>query len=117
MFSNPNEKRMMTVLINDDEPIISYEFTPPNYEILELKEFLGEYFSPELNTTYKAILKDDKITFTHARSSDFVITAAKSDLFLFDGYRFMFERNDNNQITGFRVSAERVQNLLFKKLN
>ncbi len=117
MFSNPNEKRMMTVLINDDEPIISYEFTPPNYEILELKEFLGEYFSPELNTTYKAILKDDKITFTHARSSDFVITADKSDLFLFDGYRFMFERNDNNQITGFRVSAERVQNLLFKKLN
>jgi CubicO group peptidase (beta-lactamase class C family) len=117
IFSNPNEKRTMTFLINDEEPIISYEFTPPNYQVSELKEFIGEYFSPELNTTYKAVLKDDKLTFTHARSSDFVITAAKSDLFLFDSYSFMFERNDNNQITGFRVSAGRVQNLWFKKLN
>jgi len=117
IFSNPNEKRQMTVLINDEEPIISYEFTPPKYEISDLKEFIGEYFSPELNTTYKAVLKDDKLTFTHARSSDFIITAAKSDLFLFEGYSFMFERNDNNQITGFRVSAGRVQNLWFKKLH
>ncbi|WP_296382560.1 serine hydrolase domain-containing protein [Winogradskyella sp.] len=117
IFSESNKKRIMTVLINDDEPIISHEFTPPNYKVSDLKEFVGEYFSPELNTTYKAILKDDKLTFTHARASDIEISVAKSDLFLIDGYSFMFERNDNKQITGFRASTGRVQNLWFKKLN
>ncbi|MEH6535973.1 MAG: serine hydrolase domain-containing protein [Psychroserpens sp.] len=117
LFSRSNEKRQMTVLINDDEPIISHEFTPPSYEVSDLKEFIGEYFSPELNTTYKAVLKDDKLTFTHARASDIVISAAKTDLFLIDGYSFMFVRNENHQITGFRASAGRVQNLWFEKVN
>ena len=116
IFSESNKKRLMTVIINDDEPIISHEFTPPNYEVSDLKEFVGDYFSPELNTTYKAVLKNDKLTFTHARASDFEISAAKSDLFLFENYSFMFERNDNKQLTGFRISAGRVQNLWFKKV-
>ncbi len=116
IFSESNKKRIMTVLINDDDPIVSYEFTPPKYEVSDLKEFVGAYFSPELNTTYEAVLKDDKLTFTHARSSDFEISAAKTDLFLSDGNSYMFKRNDKQQITGFRVSAGRVQNLWFKKL-
>jgi len=107
----------MTVLINNDSPIVSEKFTPPNYAVSDLKQFVGEYFSPELNTTYKAVLIDDKLTFTHARLSDFVITAAKSDLFTSDGYSYVFERDATNAITGFRVSAGRVQNLLFKKLH
>ncbi|EPR69210.1 Beta-lactamase [Cyclobacterium qasimii M12-11B] len=101
---------------NADDPIESQEFTPPNYEVSDLKEFVGAYFSPELNTTYEAVLKDGKLTVTHARASDFVISVAKNDLFLFDGKSFMFERNDKQQITGFRISSGRVKNLWFKKV-
>lgn len=101
---------------NADELIESQEFASPNYEVSDLKEFVGAYFSPELNTTYEAVLKDGKLTFTHARASDFVISVAENDLFLFDGKSFMFERNDNQQITGFRISSGRVKNLWFKKI-
>ena len=101
---------------NADEPIVSQELTPPNYEVSDLKEFVGVYFSPELNTTYEAVLKEGKLTIKHARASDFVISVAKRDLFLYEGKSFMFERDDNQLITGFRVSAGRVKNLWFKKV-
>ena len=64
------------------------------------------------------VLKDDKLTFTHARASDFIISAAKSDMFVFSGgISFKFERDDNKQITGFRISEGRVKNLWFEKVN
>ncbi|WP_298895175.1 serine hydrolase domain-containing protein [uncultured Psychroserpens sp.] len=116
-FSELNKKRKMTVIINDDEPIISYGFTPPSYEISDLKEFTGAYYSPELQTTYNAVIKNGKLTFTHHRASDTSVSSAKHDMFLAGGYSFMFERNANKQITGFRVSAGRVRNLWFKKVN
>ncbi|MFT4537194.1 MAG: hypothetical protein ACI9P5_004575 [Saprospiraceae bacterium] len=81
-FSKVNTNRQMTVLIDDGEPIISHEFTPPNHSASSLQEFTGEYFSPELNTTYKAVLNEDKLPLTHARASDVIISAAKSDMFI-----------------------------------
>jgi CubicO group peptidase (beta-lactamase class C family) len=117
VFSESKKNRKMTVLINNDPPIVSEKFTPPNYAVSDLKQFEGEYFSPELNTTYKAVLIDGKLTFTHARLSDFVITAAKSDVFTSEGSIYAFERDATNVITGYRVSAGRVQNLWFKKLH
>lgn len=117
VFSESKNNRKMTVLINNDPPIVSEIFTPPNYTVSDLKQFEGEYFSPELNTTYKAVLIDGKLTFTHARVSDFVITAAKVDVFTYKGATYVFERDATNAITGFRVSADRVQNLWFKKLH
>ena len=116
-FTNTNDKLQMTVLENSNEPFIANKFTPPNYTASTLKEFTGKYYSPELDTFYTAILKDDKLTFTHARASDIVISAAKSDLFLVGGYSFRFERNDKQEITGFRISSGRVQNLWFEKVN
>ena len=114
-FSKSNQKRQMAVLIDDDEPVISQEFTPPNYSDSALKEFTGEYYSPELNTTYKTVLKKDKLTLKHARASDIIISAAKSDIFSMNGISLKFERNDNQQITGFRVSSGRIKNLWFEK--
>jgi CubicO group peptidase (beta-lactamase class C family) len=117
VFSESKKNRVMTVLIDNDPPIVLEKFTPPNYTVSDLKQFVGEYFSPELNTTYKAVLTDGKLTFTHTRASDFVITAAKADVFTSDGASYAFERDASNVITGFRVSAGRVQNLWFKKLH
>ncbi|TXD52646.1 MULTISPECIES: hypothetical protein [unclassified Polaribacter] len=116
LFSESNKKRVITVLINDDAPIISHEFTPPNYKTSELNEFVGDYFSPKLNTTYKTVIKNDTLTFTHARASNYAISAAKNELFLSNSGSFLFKRDANQQITGFRFSAGRVQNLWFKKL-
>lgn len=117
VFSESKNNRKMTVLINNDPPIVSEIFTPPNYAVSDLKQFEGEYFSPELNTTYKAVLIDGKLTFTHARASDFVITAAKVDVFTYKDATYVFERDATNAITGFRVSGGRIQNLWFKKLH
>lgn len=116
-FSQSGETRQMSVVINNGDPIVSHEFIPPNYSVSELEDFTGEYFSPELNTTYVAVLKDNELTFTHARSSDFEVSAAKSDLFTYGGYSIQFERNANQDITGLRVSTGRVRNLWFEKLN
>ena len=116
-FKNNDNRNQMIVIIDGGAPIISDEFTPPTYTTSSLKEYTGEYYSPELSTTYKAMIKTDKLTFTHLRSSDFVILAAKTDVFVFGGYSLKFERNDKQQITGFRISDGRVKNLWFKKVN
>ncbi|MDO6437326.1 serine hydrolase domain-containing protein [Cyclobacterium sp. 1_MG-2023] len=103
--------------VNDaDGPIESHEFTPPNYEVSDLKEFVGAYYSPELNTSYEAVLKDGKLTFTHHRAEDIPGSVVKNDRFRGGYYSFKFERNDKQQITGFRISSGRVQNLWFKKI-
>jgi hypothetical protein len=116
-FSKTNDKLQMTVVIDDEAPIISNEFKPPGYTVSNLEEFTGKYYSPELDTFYTAVLKKNKLTFTHARANDFTISAKKNDLFIGSGYSFKFERNDKQQVTGFRISSGRVKNLWFKKVN
>jgi len=113
-FKGKGNNRKMIVTVGTDDPVESYEFTPPNYSATELKGFNGVYYSEELSTYYTIISGEDHLKITHARHSDFEIKAIKQDLFSYNGI-YKFERDASGNITGLRISNGRVRNLWFKK--
>ena len=84
----------------------------------DLGEYAGEYYSPELSTTYTLEVRDGGFVATHHRHSDIVLTHAAEDEFSGDTWFFSilnFQRNDSAKITGFKLSGGRVRNIVFEK--
>ena len=115
-FENVDKARRMIVVIDGGDPIISDEFTPPNYKETDLEQFAGTYYSPELSTSYKLVIKDKKLVVTHPRLSDSDLESLKIDMFSNNGASVNFKRNDQKEITGLSVTTGRVRNLWFEKL-
>jgi CubicO group peptidase (beta-lactamase class C family) len=117
-FECEDNGQTMIITKEDGNPIIYKSFVPANYSDEELKEFTGTFFSPELSTSYNFILNKGRLIARHSRLSDIKIYPFKQDMFL--GNRSFFskikyERDNNNTITGIRVSGGRVKNVYFKK--
>jgi len=84
-----------------------------------LAEFTGDYFSPELSTTYSFVVESGKLIARHFRTGDIHLAPVRDDYFTGDQWYFgnvEFLRNNNNKITGCRVSTGRVRNLKFEKV-
>ncbi|MEL6810166.1 MAG: serine hydrolase domain-containing protein [Bacteroidota bacterium] len=116
-FDTSKEKRQMIVVIDGGEPIISNEFTPPNYSGTDLRQFTGTYYSSELTTYYHLIVKEEKLIVTHSRLSDVDLEPIKSDTFTGNTGLIDFQRNEDNTISGFKVSTGRVRDLWFERQN
>lgn len=84
----------------------------------EMTEFVGEYYSEELDTKYSLILKEGKLVAQHSKLDDIPLTYLEFDQFD-GGVWFMqqidFIRDENSKIVGFHVSSGRVKNLRFDK--
>jgi CubicO group peptidase (beta-lactamase class C family) len=84
----------------------------------QMREYAGDYYSGELDTTYKIVLQDDKILARHRRHGDIPLVRTKEDVFT--GRRWFFHkvqfvRNEKNQIAGFLLTGGRVRNLRFER--
>lgn len=82
----------------------------------QMAEYEGSYYSDELGTSYIITIKKDKLVVQHRRHEDFNLKPQKKDLFGGDVWffsRLQFERNEENQIMGFKASSGRVKNLRF----
>lgn len=87
---------------------------------VQLSDFSGNFYSEELATTYEFVVVDDKLIAKHSRLSDFELNPVKTDVFSSTAWFFgmvEFIRDENNAITGFRVSNDRVRKLYFKKVD
>lgn len=87
---------------------------------VNLSDFSGSYFSEELATTYDFEVSDGKFIAKHSRLSDFDLTPIKKDVFSGSAWFFSqieFVRDENNAISGCKVSAGRVRNLYFQKVD
>ncbi len=84
----------------------------------QLLEYAGNYFSEELETRYTIILRGDKLVTCHWRNSDVPLTPEDKDHFSGDYpmRRLHFMRDTKDRITGFRVTAGRARNVLFRKM-
>ena len=85
----------------------------------QLTQFAGEYYSPELGTSYTMVLKDGRLVAQHRRHDDISLTELDGDLFTGNRWFFQtvqFTRDNEKRITGFRLTSGRVRNLRFDKL-
>jgi hypothetical protein len=85
---------------------------------VNLQEYAGDYYSPELSTTYSLVIESGKLIARHFRTGDVHLNATKQDLFYGDQWYFgkiEFIRGSGNTITGCKVSTGRVRDLKFEK--
>ncbi len=83
----------------------------------QLAEFEGHYYSEELDTTYTIGVRADQLVAQHIRHDDILLTYADGH-FLGDSWFFPeihFIQDDTGDITGFRLTGNRVRNLYFEK--
>jgi hypothetical protein len=105
------------VLMNGEE---HWALRLPDFDpaTVNVTEFTGDYFSPELSTTYSFVVESGKLIARHFRTGDVHLTLVKPDQFSGDQWYFgnvEFIRDNNNTITGCKVSTGRVRNLKFEK--
>jgi CubicO group peptidase (beta-lactamase class C family) len=91
----------------------------PDFDLsaVNLDEYTGDYFSPELCTTYSFVVESGKLIARHFRTGDIHLSLIKPDQFSGDQWYFgdiKFVRD--NKIIGCLVSTGRVRNLRFLKI-
>ena len=87
---------------------------------LSLKEFEGLYYSEEIGIVYTLKIRNDDLIIEHPRLPEIKLSPISNNLFLGNKFWFKhveFERDSNKNITGFKVSCERVRNLYFEKFD
>jgi CubicO group peptidase (beta-lactamase class C family) len=100
--------------------------TPPQKPKPETKpakiataEYVGRYYSPELETIYSIRHQGDSLKIVHVHHGETTLKPISKDKFE-DGWWFMESvegvRNAQNAVVGLRVSNGRVRNLWFKRL-
>jgi len=85
----------------------------------QLWEFSGRFYSEELETTYRIIVRDGQLVATHIRNEDVILTPVEKDKFSGDQWWFRnvnYFRNEKDEIIGFRLTAGGVRNLLFSRI-
>ena len=118
-FEQRENEKVMLVTIEEDDPIISVGYVPLDATEQALEEYAGKYYSEELSTYYHLIPSETGLIVSHYRHSDQIITPIKDDAFTSDMWvlnKIVFERDNEQAISGFRVTNGRVRDLLFEKL-
>jgi hypothetical protein len=84
----------------------------------DFAEYAGDYYSEELGTTYSMVVENEQLVARHRRHEDIKLTAVLKDSFQGNRWffqRVQFTRDNENRITGFRLSGGRVRNMRFDK--
>jgi hypothetical protein len=82
----------------------------------ELTEFIGEYSSDELGTTYTILVRDGELLAHHRRVDDIPLTQTPGhDQFLGEGSCVTFTRDARDQITGFKWTILVSRNVRFDR--
>ena len=117
VFEIEGSDRRMIVTVGNGNPGTFYGFDPTEPSKEELESYTGEFYSPELETTYKIYAKNDTLFSHHARHGDFILNLLKMDVLQGEWPLSIskYKRNDKGQIIGFHVSNGRVKNLWFVK--
>jgi CubicO group peptidase (beta-lactamase class C family) len=105
----------MRVMI-EDQPPVECEATPlVTPSPAQLAEYAGNYFSEELNVTYKIKVEGDKLFYQFARAPQMSLSPMIKDTFAAGSFQLNFLRNSQQRISGFTINAGRVRNLRFVK--
>jgi len=94
------------------EDIKSEPLTPE-----QLTEFEGDYYTEELDTTYRIVVSENRLVAKHIRHDDISLTYTDGH-FHGDSWFFPeihFTRDDTESVTGFKLTGGRVKNLHFEK--
>lgn len=96
------------------EPLRTTQESSPEIHLKpeRLVEYTGRYFSDELQAFYNFKIVDSKLWLYIFNNPPIPLRPVDEDVFE-SQFRITFQRNANGKISGFRLDAGRVKNLLF----
>jgi CubicO group peptidase (beta-lactamase class C family) len=87
---------------------------------VDLTAYVGTFYCPELETSYKVVIEKDKLVAKHIRHEPIeLIVSPTKDAFSSQTWfmgQVVFNRNEKNEVTGLSVGSGRVRNVKFTKL-
>ena len=107
------------VLTIDDSRSLVYEAVKPALESpAQLAEYVGRYYSEELDTDYTLTLQGNKLVARKKMGDDLILTLQFADVFGDDNSLISarFTRGPGGRVTGFVLNTSRIKGLSFKKL-
>jgi len=95
--------------------IMAKRITPVKFDASQMEQYTGNYYSTELEATYRIYVDKRKLMVHHMRLGDFELTPDIEDAGMFNGDvgRMQFEKNAQGKITGFKLSGGRIRNIRF----
>jgi len=88
----------------------------------QLAEYAGDYYSDELQVTYKLVVEDDKLYLRHPNTPPNPFKPGLSDMFYMSDMfnvsdiSLYFIRNEGTKISGFVMNGGRAKNIPFQKM-
>jgi CubicO group peptidase (beta-lactamase class C family) len=119
-FSDANKAINRLELKLPNEVIKGTRVEPFDPKAVLLTDFTGPFYSEELGTEYIFSVENGQLIARHSRMSDVVLLPVKNDMFSGDKFylrEVTFIRDENQAISGYKVSNGRVRNLWFSKVN
>ena len=95
----------------------SIELAPsPNQN---LDEFVGNYYSEELNVTYSISIENNNLILSYPNNEGILIKEGVKDTFGANRRtKYTFNRGNNGKVISFKVASEgTVKDILFEKIN
>jgi len=98
--------------------IIAKRIIPIKIDTSQLGQYAGNYYSSELEATYRVYVDNGKLMVHHMRLGDFELIPDITMWGLFNGDvgRLQFEPDMQGKVTGFKFSGGRIRNIRFDKL-
>jgi len=103
------------VLQEREPPRIFQSFKPVKLSPEQLEDYEGEYFSEELQVTFKISLKEGGLHFSHKNAPRGLLNPSLQDKFTLRNLKMHFIRDEEKEIAAFTLDAGRVKNLRFEK--
>ncbi len=117
-FDSNKEEKTMTVISDKAATVFNaFQPVPTPYAKKLLQSIAGEYFSPELKTSYYISIDNENLVGNHTRHGNFKIKIIKQDI-LQGNSAFQFvklKRNKEGNVTGAFVSNSRARNVWFER--
>lgn len=117
-FNTKNNQQELSVKIGNGDPIHFTPYTPAKYPLSNTSDYIGTYYSEELETSYEIVLEKGQLVTKHQRLDDMTFRPVTQDIFRVNAWFFenaTFERDVNGRISGFKVDNRRARNNLFRK--
>ncbi|WP_268036495.1 serine hydrolase domain-containing protein [Algoriphagus sp. PAP.12] len=117
-FETAAKKDQLLVSVDGSGPSIFDEVENPEFKEEDLKDYVGEYYSSEVETTYTISVKDDKIELYQVRHGFIPAKVLFKDVITADYPTnvVQFVRDSKGKVTGILITNGRVRNAWFKKV-
>lgn len=108
-----NRPLLIHMDVEGQKPTTFEAIQPVSPTAAQLKEYAGDYYSDELEVTYKLVLEESKLFLRRKKVPKEPLSPTLSDQFTVRGATIHFIRDDQNKVSAFTLSSGRVRNIRF----